>query len=76
LALTAVMLVVTDFLAVIWMIVPAFSPDRIHIHPLDLTALCGVGGIWVSAFIWQLKKRPLWPLRAARAEGLAQQHGD
>ncbi len=72
----AVMLVVTDFLAVIWMIVPAFSPDRVRIHPLDLTALCGVGGIWVSAFIWQLKKRPLWPLRAARAEGLAQQHGD
>ena len=72
----AVMLVVTDFLAVIWMIVPAFSPDRVHIHPLDLTALCGVGGIWVSAFIWQLKKRPIWPLRAARAEGLAQQHGD
>jgi hypothetical protein len=69
------MLVFTDFMAVIWMIVPAFSPDRVHIHPMDLTALCGVGGIWVSAFIWQLKRRPLWPLRAARAEGLAQ-HGD
>jgi hypothetical protein len=66
---------VTDFLVVIWMVVPAFEPDRVHIHPLDLTAVCGVGGIWIAAFVWQLKRRPLLPLHAAQAEGVAQ-HGD
>ncbi len=75
LARVAWALIVTDFLVVIWMVEPAFEPERVHIHPQDLTALVGVGGIWVAAFIWQLRRRPLLPLRAAQVEGLAQ-HGD
>ena len=71
----AAALLVTDFMVVIWMVVPAFEPNRVHIHPQDLTAMCGIGGIWVAAFVWQLKRRPLLPLHAAQAEGVAQ-HGD
>jgi amino acid transporter len=68
-------LLVSDLLVVIWMVEPAFQPDRIHIHPLDLTAVIGIGGLWVAAFIWQLKRRPLLPLHPAQAEGVPQ-HGD
>lgn len=75
LAWVAAALLVTDFMVVIWMVVPAFEPNRVHIHPQDLTAMCGIGGIWVAAFVWQLKRRPLLPLHAAQAEGVAQ-HGD
>ncbi len=75
LAWIAAALLVTDFMVVIWMVVPAFEPNRVHIHPQDLTAMCGIGGIWVAAFVWQLKRRPLLPLHAAQAEGVAQ-HGD
>ena len=71
----AAALIASDLLVVIWMVVPAFEPNRVHIHPLDLTAVCGVGGIWIAAFVWQLKRRPLWPLHAAQAEGVAE-HGD
>jgi hypothetical protein len=72
LAWIAAALLVTDFMVVIWMVVPAFEPNRVHIHPQDLTAMCGIGGIWVAAFVWQLKRRPLLPLHAAQAEGVAQ----
>jgi hypothetical protein len=75
LAWIAAALLVTDFMVVIWMVVPAFEPNRVHIHPQDLTAMCGIGGIWVAAFVWQLKRRPLLPLHAAQVEGVAQ-HGD
>ena len=75
LAWIAAALLVTDFMVVIWMVVPAFEPNRVHIHPQDLTAMCGIGGLWVAAFVWQLKRRPLLPLHAAQAEGVAQ-HGD
>ncbi|MGA8072350.1 MAG: hypothetical protein WB995_02670 [Candidatus Acidiferrales bacterium] len=75
LAWVAAALLVTDFMVVIWMVVPAFEPNRVHIHPQDLTAMCGIGGIWVAAFVWQLKRRPLLPLHAAQAEGVAQHGG-
>jgi hypothetical protein len=27
----------------------------------DIPAIAGIGGIWVAAFIWRLKQRPLLP---------------
>ncbi len=75
LAWVAAALLMTDFMVVIWMVVPAFEPNRVHIHPQDLTAMCGIGGIWVAAFVWQLKRRPLLPLHAAQAEGVTQHGG-
>ena len=75
LAWVAAALLVTDFMVVIWMVVPAFEPNRVHIHPQDLTAMCGIGGIWVAAFVWQLKRRPLLPLHATQAEGVTQHGG-
>jgi len=68
-------LLATDFLVVIWMVVPAWEPDRVHVHPLDITAVCGIGGLWIAAFVWQLKKRPLLPLHPERVERVVQ-HGD
>ncbi len=44
---------------VFWLITPAFSPERISVHWMDLTALFGVGGVWIWAFVGQLKTRPL-----------------
>jgi hypothetical protein len=44
---------------VFWLITPAFSPERLAVHWMDLTALLGIGGVWLWAFIAQLKQRPL-----------------
>lgn len=70
----AASVIVTDCVAVIWMIEPAFEPNRLHIHPLDLIALVGIGGIWIAAFVWQLGQRPLVPLHFAQPEEVAE-HG-
>ncbi len=44
---------------VFWLIQPAFSPERLHVHWLDVTALLGVGGVWLWAFTGGLRNRPL-----------------
>jgi hypothetical protein len=46
-----------------WLVSPAFAHEGIGVHWLDLTTLVGVGGIWLAAFVWQLRERPLLPLR-------------
>ena len=56
---------------VYWLVVPAFKTDRKgpYFHPLDFVALLAVGGIWLAAFLWQLKRWPLLPQRDPRFEG-------
>jgi len=75
LAIVAGALIVISFVDVYWLIVPAFEKAGPHLHPVDLTAVVGVGGIWVGAYVWQLKRRPLLPVHDPRFEG-AVEHGD
>ncbi|MGB8592543.1 MAG: hypothetical protein WCD40_14295, partial [Candidatus Acidiferrales bacterium] len=75
LAIVAGALIVISYVDVYWLIVPAFEKEAPHLHPLDLTAAIAVGGLWLAAFIWQLKRRPLLPLHDPRFEGVVQ-HGD
>lgn len=47
-----------------WMVAPNF-PQAQHgfsVHWLDLAAPIGIGGIWMAAFLHQLRGRPLLPL--------------
>jgi hypothetical protein len=39
--------------------VPSLWKSGIHIW--DIPAFAGIGGLWVAAFIWRLKQRPLLP---------------
>jgi hypothetical protein len=63
LAVVAVALAVVRMLDVFWLVTPAFSPERLVFHALDVAALVGVGGLWIATFLWQLDGRPLVPLR-------------
>ena len=56
------------FVDIYWLISPAFHPDGIHLHWLDVVAPVGIGGVWLAAFYAQLKKRPLSPLPDPFAE--------
>jgi hypothetical protein len=51
------------FVDLFWMIQPAFSPGEFTLHWLDLVTLVGVGGLWLSQLVGQLKARPALPLR-------------
>ena len=50
------------------------ASDRLHLHWLDIAAPVGLGGIWIAAFFWQLKQRPLLPLHDPELEE-ALEHG-
>jgi hypothetical protein len=57
--------------------VPAYEKAGPRVHPTDLLAVIGIGGLWITAFLWQLKKWPLLPLHDPRFEGALQhEHGD
>jgi hypothetical protein len=40
-------------------VAPAFRQREFAVYWTDVTALLGIGGIWLAYFIFNLKKRPL-----------------
>jgi hypothetical protein len=72
----AIWLLVARIVDVFWVVAPTFrnlSPSAplstshgFVIYWTDFAAFFGVGGIWVYAYLRQLRRRPLLPLRDAR----------
>jgi hypothetical protein len=60
----AVWLLVMRVVDLLWL----SASDGFHLHWLDVVAPAGLGGIWVAAFFWQLKQRPLLPLHDPELE--------
>jgi hypothetical protein len=54
---------------VYWIVEPSFYHQQIKIHWMDFATLVAVGGLWLAGFFWQLKSRPLVPLRDPRLVG-------
>lgn len=77
LAVVAATLILMSWVDLYWIVMPSFD----HAGPqlnwlwLNLAAPIGVGGIWISAFIWQLKGKPLLPLNDPEFAGGAG-HGE
>lgn len=46
-----------------WYTAPAFHPGYFQLHWMDVAAPVGLGGLWIAAFIWQLRPVPLIPLQ-------------
>ena len=60
LAVVALGVMAVRFVDLFWLVTPAFSSRRgITVHWMDAATLVGVGGIWLSVFVWQLKGRSL-----------------
>jgi hypothetical protein len=64
----ALMLVIR-LVDVYWIVEPAFYNQQLKIHWMDFVTPLAVGGLWLAGFFWQLKSRPLVPLRDPRLEG-------
>jgi hypothetical protein len=71
LAAVAVALIVMEWVDLYWMIVPAFHPQGPYLSWMDILLPVGLGGPWIAWFVWQLKQRPLLPLRDPRFEGVS-----
>jgi hypothetical protein len=66
LALVAAGMIIVRNIELYWTVEPAFHPNAVYFHWLDIAAPIGVGGIWLALFAWQLKARPLLPLHDDR----------
>jgi hypothetical protein len=58
----AASIVVMRLVDIFWYTAPAFNPGHFTIHWMDIAAPIGLGGIWLAAFFWHLRSRPLLPL--------------
>jgi hypothetical protein len=63
------LMLVVRVVDVYWVVMPSFYREQLRIHWLDFTTPVAVGGLWVALFFWQLKSRPLIPLRDPQLEG-------
>lgn len=54
---------------VYWIVEPAFYNQHLQIHWMDFVTPLAVGGLWLALFFWQLKSKPLLPLRDPRLQG-------
>ncbi len=58
-----------------WFVAPTFHPDGFAIHWTMFLAPIGIGGVWLFAFLSELKKRPLLPYRDPRFIAIVEEHG-
>ncbi|MGH9404753.1 MAG: hypothetical protein ACRD3D_02825 [Terriglobia bacterium] len=68
----ACMMFVMSVVDLYWILVPAYNPVGPRFHWSDWLALIGIGGIFLSLFTRQLRKRPLVPLRDPNFVGVLQ----
>jgi len=55
----AVLLIFTAWANTLWLVAPAFRPDRLALHWLDVVVSLGLGGLWLALFFTLLSRRPL-----------------
>ena len=68
LSFVAAGILVMRIIDMFWLVTPSFFPERFHISWLDVVAPIGIGGIWLAAFIRNLKGQPMLALNDPRFE--------
>lgn len=58
----AALLLVMRLVDVYWLVMPAFSPQGLAPHWLDLATVLAMGGLWMAFFAWQLQQHRLVPV--------------
>jgi hypothetical protein len=61
-------MIAVRLLDVYWVVEPSFYDNQIRVSWMDFVTPVAVGGIWLAAFFWQLKSRPIVPLKDLRLE--------
>lgn len=66
LSVVAFVILFMHWVDLFWFVAPAFHPGRFYFHWLDVAISAGIGGIWLSTFLSDLKRRSLLPLHDPR----------
>ena len=69
------LIIIMRFVDLMWIVMPSYYQRGLRLHWLNFSVPLALGGLWIAAFIWQLKDRPLLPLNAPSLEK-ALHHGD
>jgi hypothetical protein len=75
LAMVAAWILAARLLDIYFLIAPEFYRNGLGLHWMDVALVVGMGGIWLTVFIWRLGQRPLLaPNDVELAPALARQH--
>ncbi len=69
LATLALVLFAFRFVELYWLIAPAFNHGEMHISWMDVVAPVAIGGLWIGAFVGNLRGRPLVSLQDGKLLG-------
>ncbi len=59
LGLIAFLILVMHLVDTFWLVIPDLRLNGVAFSWTDIAAPIGIGGLWVAAFLWQLKQSPL-----------------
>jgi hypothetical protein len=62
----AIFILCARVLDLFWIVEPTYRRGGFAVYWTDVAAFIGIGGIWIYAYLGQLRRRPLLPLRDAR----------
>ena len=63
-----VIILIMRYVAIYWLITPSWYPEHFHYSIWNLTSLIGIGGVWLWAFIDQLKGQTIIPIHETWVE--------
>ena len=69
----ALLVLAMRYVDVTWLVAPAFHPEGLSLHWLDLAIPVAIGGLWLAFFVHNLKGRPLISLQDANLETMLEQ---
>jgi hypothetical protein len=65
LAAIALLVLFADLMHLYWLVAPTYSANHFRIHWLDFAVPLFLGGLWLAAFVWQLRRQPMPAQEAA-----------
>jgi hypothetical protein len=69
----ALLVLVMRTVEIFWLIAPDFYTSGFTFDPMYIGTHLLLGGIWLTAFVWMLKRRPLLPANELRKDPRVQE---
>lgn len=54
----SIAILIIRFVEYHWLVIPSFHPEGLSLHWLDFALPLALGGAWIPAFIWHLRRTP------------------